>query len=631
MNTKLSYTNSNTNTNSTNKLLHSPKDILKDFWDKKIWEVDLKYITNQTILNIFKQYLKLKNDYSNNNTHINFDSDFHVNISNNKKEIKKLIHKFKKDNLNFLKIHADCIYEYHQIINQIFMNKNLKWDKEYFEINNIDNIQIQLVTKDIITHYKHFSKYINPIEPISTNITNIDDKLKYNLDTFGDGFIGHINKRLADSTCPFVIIDVENILKSYKIQYFLKSILSPEEYTEYFETWTNGYFQIDPDLELSNTNTLTNISLSQYSTKTKYIEPFTSLNLNINIKIKLLKIIIEHLLQNYNTINIITTNKSESIKNNENFVLTEKDYFIPIKYNKHDIREQDDHLILFLYTMMKKKDINVILLSNDKFKWYSEPDNSYYPDYPSNFKFLYDFDTWTKKLIIGNAYTPDIYKFDSKCFLFPFINFPIISEDYIGWVNNSNNNLDDKWESYNKIKSKFYLKSVDTQFKSLYFYLLKLSVGYNVDSDLDLKFINWIMDYLVELKKAFTKIFDFLNSNTKKEIFKISLENKNKFFSNEQIDNFLFSITKYKTMIELFQIIKVIGIKIYPNDKKFILFIISIFSSLIEIYDGINDNLYKIRKLSNSNSNLNTLFTELNHTFIFIRKQGYFKKNIYLD
>lgn len=627
MNINLPNTNTNSNTNSTNKFTHSPKDILKDFWDKQIWEVDLKHIQNQNILNIFKQYHKLSNDYNNNNTHINFDSDFHVNIINNKKEIKKQIHKFKKDNLNFLKIHADCFYEYHQIINKIFINKNMEWDKEFAPINNT---QIQLIPKDIITHYKHFTKYISPIEPDSS--TNIIEKLKYNLDILGGGLCEYINKWVLDNNKPFVIIDVENILKSSKIQYFLKSILDPEEYLKYFETWTNGYFQIDPDLELSNTNTLTNISLSQYSTKTKYIEPFTSLNLNINIKIKLLKIIIKHLLQNYNTISIITTNKSESVKNNDFFELTTKDYFMPIHYNKHDIREQDDHLILFLYTLMKKKDINVLLLSNDKFKWYSEPDNTDL-DYPSNFKFLYDFDTWTKELIIGKAYMPDIYKIDSKCFLFPFINFPIISEDYIGWKNNPsnnpNNNPDDNWDSCNKIKSKFYLKYVDTQFKSLYFYLLKLSVGYKVE--VDLKFINWIMDYLVELSKSFTKIFDFLNSHTKKEIFKISLENKNKYFSNEQIDNLKFSITKFITMIELFQIIKIIGIKIYPNDKKFILFTISIFSSIIEIYDEINANLYKIRKLSNSNSNLNTLFTELAHTFIFIRKQGYFKKNIYLD
>jgi hypothetical protein len=171
---------------------------------------------------------------------------------------------------------------------------------------------------------------------------------------------------------------------------------------------------------------LSNISLSQYSSKTKYVEPFTSLNLTINSKIKLLKIIIENLLNDYNTISIITTNKKKSEDNLSNSELIHdflnEHFFIPITYKKTDMREQDDHIILYLYTLLKKKNYKVFMLSNDKFKWYSNQDEIF----PSNFKFLYDFDNLSKQLIIDDAYTPDIYKVNSNYLLFPFINYPII-------------------------------------------------------------------------------------------------------------------------------------------------------------------------------------------------------------
>ena len=54
-----------------------------------------------------------------------------------------------------------------------------------------------------------------------------------------------------------------------------------------------------------------------------------------------------------------------------------------------------------------------------------------------------------------------------------------------------------------------------------------------------------------------------------------------------------------------------------------------IFDYIIGIYDLIDENIYKIRKLSNSKLELCELFKKINIVYLSIRKQGFLKKNIF--
>ncbi len=639
------------------------KDIIKDFWENSIWNIDQKIITNPTVIGIFNKLNQLLNELETNNTLYNFDENYEVMIINNKKNIKKQIYKFKKENLPILKIHADCFYDYYVRIAKYIGEKNL--------VPNI-NLTVPLASGtikniafehgDILNHLnlffsnikfdstkKNYKKYNdnlnNQLDSFDSWKELMTEKLKFNINSHTNSLINFINSNINNRK-KFIIIDIENILKSFKVQYWLRTRLSKEEYLKYFKIWFNGDFQTEYDNLSYNDN---NISLSEYSSKTKYIEPFTSLGIKLKYKIKLIKIIICNLLKDYNVISILTTNKKDhmdKIEQNKNFVFTksqsksssiqddvDNNLFIKITYKKTDIREQDDHLMLFIYTFLNINNIDVLLISNDKFKWYFDHKNIIV----KNFKYLYDFDNLTKELIIDNAYTQDVYKYNEKYFQFPFYNYPIINDDFFNF---KINNYLDKIIIINKndlanININNFKQQIDLEknFNEIKKYLIFYSVQDITLNNSNIKnnYINiiiFIQDYCVGIKTIFYHVFNFLNSYTKKEIFKISIGNNQKIFNPNQITNLLFSIEKYKTLIKMFQIIKVIFVKFYTEDKDIILSNTKIFSIIIEIYDEIYANIYKIRKLSNSNSNLKDVFTKLNILFVYIRKQEFFKKNL---
>ena len=51
-----------------------------------------------------------------------------------------------------------------------------------------------------------------------------------------------------------------------------------------------------------------------------------------------------------------------------------------------------------------------------------------------------------------------------------------------------------------------------------------------------------------------------------------------------------------------------------------------IFSLIIWNYDKFDDNIQKIRKLSNKNSLFNIMFLEINSMYLYIKKIGLCKK-----
>lgn len=95
-----------------NKVLLETK--INNFWEKDIWKSNVKHIHNEKIKNIILQIQKLNNSLKPNKIfYLLNDGDFKIK-SNTK--IENQIDKLKKDNINYIKTHADCIPEYHNLI-----------------------------------------------------------------------------------------------------------------------------------------------------------------------------------------------------------------------------------------------------------------------------------------------------------------------------------------------------------------------------------------------------------------------------------------------------------------------------------------------------------------------------------
>jgi hypothetical protein len=626
-------------------------DIFDIFWNDNIWNINTNSLKNKEIIKIFNQIKKYENEFNEDKLKFNINQFYDFEIKDNKKNIKKKINKFKKDNLNYLKTHADFFYEYHLLINQYFEKKNFM--VENIDLSNTTNITNKIkITEELIQeHFELFKIKIldsNDSDIINKN-NNIVSKLQENIIFFTPFLINYINN-LSDKNKTYMILDTENILKSFKIQNEIKNHISDKDYNKYFKLWYNGLY-----VENENIDSDMNLSLSEYTSKINYIEPFLSLGINLESKIKLMKIILKNNLSEFNTINILTSNikKKTNINiqstniflnnNNINSFQYEKssdsiieksinsnitmdtdennNIFFSILYNKYDIREQDDHLILFIYTLLKKYDYNIFLITNDKYKWYNDINSIQL----MNFKYLYDFDNNKVKLIIDKAYEPDIYKISNINVSFHFINTPFID---VNKYNNSLINLNIEKIDLKKISYFNYLS--DTQIdiiynKFIYFIINDQNSESNLYWD---KIIEYIITYSNYLKKSFDIIFNFIKQFTKKEIFKISIEKNNNYFTSEQITNLLIVLNKYKYLIDIFIYTKIIQYKYFKSDKDKILKNIIFYSIIIEIYDEIYTNLYKIRKLSNPKSSFGNLFSQINTIYIYIKKQGFLKKNI---
>lgn len=702
------------------------KDTYHKFWKKHVWKINIKYIYHSKIQEIFNKFKNFYNKEDTDNTRFNFDENFQVLMINDKKEIKKKIKKFKKDNLNFLKTHAECIREFHFIqfnylkkkitniskdfkkdfTQNLFIEPSINSKPNQVTENNTIIIHQEIQTnisnqnymeqKDINDSEKKYNYGIfkNCLDNFESNIENysgmeqikfnkhkinIMDMLEKNLKPIRDELLNFINLliRLQSSDSipnkKILILDTENIFKSFKIQDFLKNKTNSAS-DKYFNIWSNGYL-FDSNLidSSNNNNDYSNISLSEYSSKIKYIEPFTSLNICKKNKITLSSILIDELLSDYYTISIITcSNKIINLDNQDNqdnnqddnlnnhddnnlsqtdlsnlvvgtkinkniFVYKKKHLVISVKYDKNDdIREQDDHILLFLYQLIKNYlGLDVSLLSNDKFKWFKNFD--YFEI--KNFKYLYDFDNFNKKIIIGNPYIPDLIIKNKSCNIIPNINFPILSQkslenicsDNYGHINNiicGQNNLGNKFTLDFICNLNF-----DLFFNFLMFFYTQDNQNQNQNLNdlikLLLETLRFFIKYSIGIKKYMGQIFEYLESQSKKDIFKLSIEMNQKKFNDSDINQFILIIIQYTRLIELVQIIKIIGIKFFENDEKYIDSIVRILTVIHEIYDSIGQNIYKIRKLSSSKSGLRELFTKLNSTYVFIRKQGYLKKNIF--
>ena len=653
----INFTINNNLEKKSNSIIKSYDEMIDNFWTNEIWKINKSnsHIKNKLVSDYFLQLKNIEKEYNETQVKFSIGLNYDVMIEDNKKKIKKKITNFKKDNLLMLKIHSDCFIEYHKIIFDYLNEKNVIGYYKLDTTNNMDQ-ETNIYPKNIYTldddlikeQIKIFSNEF--IEQKNNHkLNDIITVLEKNIFKIKDLISNFINK--INPLNPILLTDVENILKSFKIQNFLKSHIDEVMFNKYFKIWNYGYFGNSNDIVgLDNYS----ITLSEYSSKVKYTEPFTSLNLSIEKKLKLVKIIINKLFKNTSTINILTyssklikstdskitddiitdsettkltysSNQSETSNctNQSNYV---DNLYIPIQYNgKFDIREQDDHLLILLYMILKKINLNPIIVSSDKFKWFRCFDSIQI----KNFKILYDYDEGEKKIIIDTPYTPDMYKINSQYYTFPFINYPQLDEDTLQNVGSKVNNDEINLILKTKIK-----KISPEEIKTIYTYIFNLSI---IESNIELNqvfimIINFCLNYLEYIETKFNKLNDFLLSNSKEKIFKISIETNSNIFDKHEIKYFLILIENYMISIKIYIVMKYIVFKNYSK-TDFISLLISnlckIFDLIIGIYDLINVHIYKIRKLSSSKSELDKLFKKINTIYIYIRKCGYLKKNLF--
>lgn len=111
----------NKNYNLTNDKIILENKII-DFWEKDIWKCNIKHIHNDQIKNTISQIQKLINSQKpTNKFFLLSDGEFKIKPSN---KIENHIDKLKKDNIIYIKTHADAIPEYHNLIIE-FKKKSL--------------------------------------------------------------------------------------------------------------------------------------------------------------------------------------------------------------------------------------------------------------------------------------------------------------------------------------------------------------------------------------------------------------------------------------------------------------------------------------------------------------------------
>ena len=499
----------------------------------------------------------------------------------------------------FIKTHSECFISYNKLQNNYFHIKNLSSNISYHflhltsveqSFNDIPSNNNTFDTKDIrdFNDFKHFIDVED--SKINVIINELDKTISLNEDKINIA----INLSITQNK-KILIIDGENILKCFKIQHLIKKIIPRKEFNKYFNTWINGSYSEFSDVCSSN------LSLTEYSSNIKFIEPYSSLYMDINTKFLLLKKIIESAFSDYICIAICNS----KILSNDiiHDILIKNSVFIPISYERKDIREKDDHLLVYLYYYLSKKDIKFDLLSGDKFKWFTFINESI--NSVKNIKFLFNFDNESIEYVLSNAYSNDLIKINDNISELAINYFPILTFSNDNDFTNLLSNF---------FINKSFLKSDATLINNEYYTLL-------VD----------IYKYTKEWCKDFSIIFEFLEKYSKSEIFKILKKiNQNNFkYKNIDFERFRLKIGQYKEICNMYVLIKHINININSLlINKVHVVIVQIFSCIVDINDSIYNNIFKIRKLSSDRSSINLFFMELGSMFTYVKKMGFFKKQL---
>jgi len=627
----LSSTSSNqislSNLSNSSKFLNQFNSLTDSFWQDKVWKTNYSNIHHQKIYKIIYEYQKIKNkikqqkynkNKNKNNKHnfLSINENFDLFIQDEEFDLQKKLEKFVSENIMFLKTHSECFIYYNKLQYNYFNIKN-KQNLDYsfiqlntqkhdiFDISNISNISnssnINKTTLFIKQDYD-FTEFKKYIDFEQDKLSLIINELKNTVSSFKE----QINKAIENNK-KIIIIDGENILKCFKIQQFIKTILNKDKFQEYFNIWFNGSYQENEDISYSN------LSLSEYSSSVKIIEPYSSLSMDTITKFTLLKLLSENLFQDYFCIMIC--NSKQKLEDYEQYCYSTNSVFIPISYEKKDIREKDDHLIVFLYYYFSINNIEFELLSGDKFKWMTFFENTI-----KNLKLVYDFDNSSFDYVLSEAHNNDFIKYNNSIYHLSINYFPnpIHFEE-------QDNILQSQSQTQLKI-----ITLNDYTFLIHNFFIKNCLSDDKFDSESYSLLLENIYNFTKNLSDNFYIIFDFLNKYTKNEIFKLLKKiNANKFSSNINFERFRLKIDDYKQLCNLYILIKHINITLNKgiSDNIHIL-TTKIFSKIISIYDEIDNTIFKIRKLSSNKKTINLFFMELNSMFVYIKKIGFFKKQL---
>jgi hypothetical protein len=424
--------------------------------------------------------------------------------------------------------------------------------------NNTNNKNNEKKTyyKSILSSYKDFREFLpEGKEELYNNLKRYKKEFYYIQSYF---------------TKTILIIDGENLLKSAKFQNIIKLLLGTIDFNNYFKNWMYGYDD-------------------------KTILPYISLNLNIAQKKKILSLLSENYLKSFNVIFIINTKISEENDNDIIFTNDNNSVIFPIYYDKTIIREQDDHIIVFLNIFFQNNNKTHIITA-DKFRWYKGELSL------KNFRFIYDYNELCIHLEICEHNTHDMIIYKNHKLIIDNFNYPF---------------LDPK--NFNLLS----IKNKDISFQSILYLLNYLYIQIKINNnEYFLLYINEIISILLEKVEN--------NYNEIKKILILFIDNtkiKKKLASIGNLSTIESNIENYKIICNIYLILKTIIIYYHP--KQFILDICKIFCYIIDIFDLISDNTNRIKKISyDSSFIINKYFLELYSHNIYLKKTGFVKKDI---
>ena len=294
-------------------------------------------------------------------------------------------------------------------------------------------------------------------------------------------------------------------------------------------------------------------------------------------------------------------------------------------------------LSLSYYLRSKIINNNIIIISNDKFRWLDNNNNLNEDNniIIRNFIFVYNCDESKIELKITKQDTHDILKIDNKFYILGYNNFPII--EYNSLLNIKNNEVNINENNFN-IDIDISIENIKEILFKINYLLYKNII---LDEKITINIINKVIEISSKIYNNLKIIFIFLKNNTKNSIFNYNINSDIIIIKEINIEFLKSDIIKYKIACETYIILKTINLKLYnksipesqdiqelPKSGEFTLKLCKLYSIIILIYDNIHDNLLKIRKLSNEKTEINKLFLLLMSTYLSIKKIGIFKKNI---
>ena len=410
--------------------------------------------------------------------------------------------------------------------------------------------------KNILYNYKNFREFLpEGKEELYNNLKKYKKEFFYIQNNF---------------TNTILIIDGENLLKSSKFQNIFKIILGANEFNNLYKHWL-------------------------YGSEDKTIQPYASLNMNVNQKKIILSKFSEIYLEKFNNIFIINTKYIN--ENNILFINDNKSIILPIFYDNSEIREQDDHIIVFLNNFFDNNNRKTHIISADKFKWYKGKLAI------KNFRFIYDYDVISIYVDISYNNSHDILIFKNNKIIIDNFNYPF---------------LDPK--NFNIIETTDYKNiSLLNILYILNFLYMQIRIK---NKEYFIKYIDNIINILLVYTKK--------NKEELEKILLSILNNKKidkKFISQFNLSNIEINIENYKIICNIYLILKVISI--FYNPKNYIDNICKIFCYIIDIFDIINDNLNKIKKFSYEYTFIiNKYILDIYSHHIYLKKNGFLKKDI---